>query len=159
MDKKVPMLFIRLLPTLSNSSPIPIRHLSPAQNNVRSQNLSDLPSDHTTPLYNSVLQLCYTPRNHLLSVHNDIQEVPAYRDALTLLRIWANQRGYCTGSPDRRCIAGFENRGMLWCALLSITISGGDRFLSGDTSQPLRPIGRGISSYQLFKSTLNLLCM
>ena len=107
----------------------------------------------------TAIQKCYTPRNHLLNVYHDIQEVLAYRDALTLLRIWANQRGYCMGTSKRHYLAGFESRGMLWSALLSLVIAGGDRVnATGGSTQALRPIGRGISSYQLFKAALNLLC-
>ena len=42
--------------------------------------------------------LMNTPKAHLLAVHDLKNDIPAFGDALTLLRVWANQRGYGVGN-------------------------------------------------------------
>ena len=97
--------------------------------------------------------LTFSPQPYVLSVNTLKDNVPAFRDAFTLLRVWANQRGY--GEGQRICIRGFEGSGPLWNAVLESLIRGEEP--SGRTRR--RPLGNGLSSYQLFKATLDFLCM
>src|SRR5487761_1799692 len=88
---------IRIIPTLSASSPIRPTRLSPSRSNFRVQQSDPVDSRHEnypTPLYNAILMLSSSPQRHVLLVNTLKQDIPAYRDALSLLRVWANQRGY-----------------------------------------------------------------
>jgi U3 small nucleolar RNA-associated protein 22 len=115
---------------------------------------------------------------HLLDTHALLHDTAittdTFRDALTLLRVWANQRGY--GEGARPCILGFEGRGAWWAGLLSLLVEGGeeqtvdveeefnntDDESTGATKKKLgnrkrKSVGRGLSSYQLFKVALDFL--
>lgn len=132
--------------------------LSPSRSNFRVQQSEPVDSRHEncpTPLYNAVLMLAFSPQRHVLLVNTLKQDIPAYRDALSLLRVWANQRGY--GGGQRTCIRGFEGAGPLWNALLELLIRGEEP--RGQTKTRRRPLGNGLSSYQLFKAALDFLCM
>lgn len=148
---------MRIIPTLS-TSPIPRTRLSPTRNNFRVHLSESAESSHEnvpTPLYNAIFMLAFSPRPHVLSVNTLKDDVPAYRDAFSLLRVWANQRGY--GEGQRTCIRGFEGAGPLWNAVLEVLIRGEEP--SGRTRTRRRPLGNGLSSYQLFKAALDFLCM
>jgi U3 small nucleolar RNA-associated protein 22 len=149
---------VRIIPTLSTSSPIPRTRLSPTRSNFRVHlsDSDDLSQENvSTPLYNAVLMLTFSPGPYVLSVNTLKDDVPAYRDAFSLLRVWANQRGY--GEGQRTCIRGFEGAGPWWNAVLELLIRGEGP--SGRTKTRRRPLGNGLSSYQLFKATLDFLCM
>jgi len=105
-----------------------------------------------TPLYNTTLLSSFIPKSNLLSVHALKQDVPSFADALALLRVWANQRGY--GHGTRMCVRGFEGRGPWWIAVLRLLLKGEEHFGKGIKRKPL---GRGLSSYQLFKAALDFL--
>jgi len=119
---------------------------------------SDDATLQSTPLYNSTLLLCTTPREHLLAAHAVKNASPAFSDALSLLRIWANQRGFGFGS--KFCVKGFDNgHGVFWESLLELVINGEDgswRSLKQKMASR-KPLGRGLSSYQLFRAVLDLL--
>lgn len=149
---------MRIIPTLSVSSPIRQTRLSPTRSNFRVQLSDSADSGHEnvpTPLYNAVLMLAFSPQPYVLSVNTLKDDVPAYRDAFSLLRVWANQRGY--GEGRRTCIRGFEGAGPWWNAVLELLIRGDEP--SGRTKTRRRPLGNGLSSYQLFKAALDFLCM
>lgn len=93
------------------------------------------------------------------------------RDALALLRVWANQRGYGAGSRfsvDGKssypmagyCVRGFEGLGVWWGCVLEVLVSGeelqGEKAKRSGAGRPL--VGRGLSSYQLFRAALDFLC-
>lgn len=102
---------------------------------------------------------CTTPRSQLLRTYDTIQNVPTFRDALALLRVWANQRGYSPYRDPRGSIAGFEGRGYFWAALLTILIVGEEPKSSRTSKQSRwRTVGKGLSSYQLFRASLDFLC-
>jgi U3 small nucleolar RNA-associated protein 22 len=152
---------IRILPILPTSSPIPLQKLSP-----RHQNLHTLPSttnstsshvvNQPTPLYNTALLLALTPKGHLLSTHALMNSAPAFKDALSLLRVWANQRGY--GQGKRACVRGFDRKGHLWAELIRFLIVGGAEIGESMHENLRKPLGSGLSSYQLFRSALDFLC-
>ncbi len=137
---------ICITPVLSSSSPISLQRLSPSHSNVRSSEETRVP----TPLYNTALLTALTPSSHLVSTHALQQEAPALGDALTLLRVWANQRGYCDGSTPG--IRGFEGKGPWWVSVLRALILGEE---AGKSKR--KPLGRGLSSYQLFKAAIDFL--
>lgn len=109
-------------------------------------------------------------------------------DGIALLRVWANQRGYDGGasSPvktskndgsstgvgnDAMCVLGFAGRSAWWAALVQGITSGFDVVRvdkdgkvkggkgSGVFGGKGRAMGRGLSSYQLFKAALDFLGM
>lgn len=91
---------------------------------------------------------------HLLSAYETKKSVGGFSDALALLRIWANQRGYCRGK-DGWSILGFEDRGPFWSGLLELMVKGGAS--TGGGKSRVKSVGRGLSSYQLFKATIGFL--
>ncbi|PIL27250.1 hypothetical protein GSI_10394 [Ganoderma sinense ZZ0214-1] len=147
---------IRIIPFLLQS-PISPSRLSPSRSNIRTSSQDQQLDQEPTPLYNTAFLRMNTPKAHLLSVHALKQDVPGFADALTLLRVWANQRGY--GAGGRFCVRGFEGKGMWWASLL-------DLLIHGEEPQPIqlgrlvpqrKPLGKGLSSYQLFKAALDFL--
>jgi U3 small nucleolar RNA-associated protein 22 len=56
------------------------------------------------------------------------------------------------------CVHGFEGKGAWWAAVLGLIINGEDP-AAGRTGKAgaRRPIGKGLSSYQLFRASLDLL--
>ncbi|KAH9912225.1 Nrap protein [Fomitopsis serialis] len=152
---------VRILPVLPSPSPIPPQRLGPSRSNIRtSASSSDAASDTPSPIYNSrIIQHC-TPKPHLVSTHALKESVPAFSDALALLRVWAHQRGYGVG--DRLCVRGFDGRGPWWAGLLECLVMGeegadGGRPFGFAKKEKRRPLGKGLSSYQLFKAALDFL--
>lgn len=147
---------VRLIPTLPSDSPIPIQRLSPQRCNIRTSSSSEDASETlSTPLYNTALLLSTTPRAHLLRVYHLKQEMPAFDNALTLLRVWANQRGY--GEGTKLSVRGFEGKGIFWASILDLLVNGEEASDStlGHSTSKRKSIGRGISSYQLFRASLD----
>lgn len=147
---------IRLFPMMGSSSPIPVQRLSPAKANIRVSPSDGASEDAQSPVYNTSLLLTTTPKTQLLRSHHLKGLVNAYSDALTLLRVWANQRGYTRGR--KLCIAGFESANFFWSAVLDLTFNGEEPKTSTSTKSTTRKtLGRGLSSYQLFRSALDFL--
>ncbi|KAI0788916.1 Nrap protein [Irpex lacteus] len=128
---------IRILPTLSPTSPIPLPRLAPTRSNLRTP----------TPIYNSTLLKHTTARSHLLRTYTLQKTVDAFGDALTLLKVWANQRG------TRWTVRGFEGMGPWWVVILDYLVNGGE--VLGGGKERRRPLGRRLSSYQLFRAALD----
>ncbi|TFK31610.1 Nrap protein [Crucibulum laeve] len=148
-----------IIPVLSLTSPIPLHRLSPAHSNIRvsvvnTLNVDTKTANPPTPMYNTALLHTLTPKPYLLATYALKQGIPAFADALTLLRVWANQRGYSEGS--RMCVSGFEGRGPWWGAVLALLING-EEFQDGVKAKKRKPLGKGLSSYQLFKAALDFL--
>lgn len=142
----------------SLQSPIAFHRLSPAHSNIQVHLTVGEDSTSTnlpTPIYNNTLLVSLTPRSNLLATHTLQSESAAFADALTLLRVWANQRGY--GPGMRMCVHGFEARGPWWSALLGLLIAGEER-TDIPASSKRKSLGRGLSSYQLFRGALDFLC-
>ena len=147
---------------LSSDSPIPLHRLSPSHSNIRINTSSnttnvDTPSSPhlPTPLYNNSLLRTINPKYQLLAIHALQKECPTFSDALTLLRIWANQRGYSEGT--RMCIRGFESAGTWWWSLLALLLNGEERRSGATKANQRKSVGKGLSSYQLFKAALEFL--
>ncbi|KAH9173856.1 Nrap protein [Lactarius sanguifluus] len=147
---------IRIIPTLPTSSPIRQARCSPTRSNFRVHLHELAGSDYEnrpTPLYNAILMLASSPLRDVLSVNTLKNDIPAYHDALSLLRVWANQRGY--GEGRRTCIRGFEGAGPLWITSLELLVRGEEP--RGENNAKSLPSRTGLSSYQLFKAVLDLL--
>lgn len=54
------------------------------------------------------------------------------------------------------CVRGFDGKGPWWAGLLGLLIAGEERTASGAKSTR-KPLGRGLSSYQLFRAALDFL--
>ena len=110
----------------------------------------------TTPIYNTAILLSTFPKLSLLSTNALIQTSQAFRDAHTLLRVWANQRGYGQGAL---CIHGFEGKGSWWASVLGFLLDGEEpvSVLGKGMAGRRRFVGKGLSSYQLFRASLDLL--
>ena len=146
---------VRIIPTLASDSPIPLQRLSPRRSNIRASTSEGSSDELPTPLYNTALLLSTTPRAHLLRIYNLNQDVPAFADALTLLKVWANQRGF--GEGEKLSIRGFEGKGIFWAAVLDYLLNGGETsgLTLGKSSTRRKPLGKGLSSYQLFRAALD----
>jgi U3 small nucleolar RNA-associated protein 22 len=148
---------VRLIPVLSSKSPIPLSRLSPQNTNLRFAHNTGT-SSAPTPLYNNDLLIAGSSKLHLLSTYRAKSTVPAFGDALSLLRVWANQRGYNGTDGNGLTIHGFEDRGSWWAALLELVVFGEeDDPGHSKRSQRRKPLGKGLSSYQLFKAALDVL--
>ncbi|KAF8728369.1 hypothetical protein AX14_006736 [Amanita brunnescens Koide BX004] len=150
---------VHIIPFISMTSPIPLHRLSPSHSNVRiksSSALDDAATSPPTPIYNTHFMQCLTPKIHLVSTYALKQDSPAFSDALALLRIWANQGGYGEGS--RLCVHGFKGKGSWWSALLDLLVRGEEPTIAaGPKSSTRRALGRGLSSYQMFRAALDVL--
>lgn len=151
-----------ILPVLATDSPILLHRLSPSHSNIRLNVSADKDdsssSTHTpTPHYNTALLRTLSPKPYLLAVHALQNDSPAFSDSLTLLRIWANQRGYSEGS--RMCVRGFEGAGPWWWSLLALLLNGEERRPGATKANKRKSVGKGLSSYQLFKAALEFLGM
>ncbi|KAF7308582.1 Mannose-6-phosphate isomerase [Mycena chlorophos] len=140
-----------IIPVLAADSPIPLHRLSPAHSNLRLSGDGDSVSG-STPQYNSALLMTMAPKPFLLATFALKEHTPSFGDALALLRVWANQRGF--GQGDRLCVRGFDSAGAWWAVLLGMLIFGEE---PGSKPSKRRPLGRGLSSYQLFRAALDFL--
>ncbi|KAH8827847.1 Nrap protein [Flagelloscypha sp. PMI_526] len=139
---------VNIILVLSEEGPIPLARLSPSHSNLRDPTTQEhLPS----PLYNAAILSCTSTvvKADLLNTFEDKSSCAAFPDAVALLRVWANQRGY--GHSDNYGIRGFSAKGPFWNALLHY-------LLVGDQGQSKRrPLGKGLSSYQMFRGALDFL--
>ncbi|QRV78620.1 U3 small nucleolar RNA-associated protein 22 [Ceratobasidium sp. AG-Ba] len=146
-------LSIRIIPTLSASNPISERHLAPGRASIRTTVSTDTAAEPTpTPLYNNLVHLSTTPLPNLLAIHSAKNQIPAYADTVALLKVWANQRGYGSRTGGGRCIRGCGGLGAWWGAVITYIVLGGKHVKS---TKKQHKVGRGLSSYQLFRAVLD----
>ncbi|KAG1717890.1 Nrap protein [Suillus lakei] len=143
---------VHVIPVLPSSNPLSLSRLSPSHSNVRVPSSSSPPA-FPTPIYNNAILLSTYAKEALLSTYGLKNALPAFHDAYTLLRVWANQRGYGDGEL---CVRGFEGKGSFWAGLLRYLISG-EELVGTKSAKSRRPLGKGLSSYQLFKAALDFL--
>lgn len=140
------------------ASPISISRLSPSHSNLRFASESSFPSSPPpTPLYNNTLLQNFTSTTHMLATYHHKSDIPSFADALSLLRVWANQRGYM--NKGERVVRGFEVvPGAWWGFLIATVVYGVDHSIAGPKLGPKRrPLGKGLSSYQLFRGVMDYL--
>ncbi|KAG9095422.1 hypothetical protein FRC07_011102, partial [Ceratobasidium sp. 392] len=145
---------IRIIPTLPANHPLSERHLAPSRASIRTASSDSAAESTPTPLYNNLVQLSICPLPRLLAVHNAKNQIPAYGDTLALLKVWANQRGYGSGRGGGRCVRGCGGLGAWWGAVIIHLVLGGKN-VKGVKKQ--QRVGRGLSSYQLFRAVLDFL--
>ncbi|KAJ3972203.1 Nrap protein [Lentinula raphanica] len=160
---------IYIIPTISSTeSPIPLHRLSPVHANLRitpessSSSVQHVEDSVKTqsPMYNNALLTSFVPKPYLLSVHAIQQAVPAFNHALALIRVWANQRGYGDSGDAGVSVRGFDGKGPWWASLLMYLILGEEPTSAGRKSGVYgrrKPLGKGLSSYQLFRAALDFL--
>ncbi|CAK5268603.1 unnamed protein product [Mycena citricolor] len=141
-----------IIPVLSLAEcPIPLHRLSPAHSNLRVASDSETQAPLPSPIYNARLLTSLLPKPQLLAAYAVKEHTPCFPQALALLRVWANQRGY--GQGTRLGVRGFDSLGSWWAALLTLLVSGESPQRKGRR----KPLGKGLSSYQLFKAALDFL--
>jgi len=163
---------VRIIPFQSDGSPIPQSRASPTASNLRVLSTA-LTSPETeirpqtqmapTPHSNNLLALSrmHTPTAHLIAAHNLSTSIPNFTSAVRLLRVWANQRGF--GKGKRGCVRGWEAMGSWWGWVIGWLVEGGEPLPAEDISKSKSKkknvvrLGRGLSSYQLFRGTLDFL--
>jgi U3 small nucleolar RNA-associated protein 22 len=101
-----------------------------------------------------------TQTAHLIATHNLCTSIPQFAPAVRLLRVWANQRGF--GRGKRGSVRGWENMGSWWGWVIGWLVDGGeplpvDGSLKEKSKKRMVRLGRGLSSYQLFRGTLDFL--
>ncbi|KAI6044517.1 Nrap protein [Pisolithus marmoratus] len=143
---------IHVIPTISSSNPIPLSRLSPSHANVRLPGKSSA-GPQPTPIYNTNVLLATYPKLSLLATNALKRLSPAFSDAYALLRVWANQRGYGEGPI---CVRGFEGKGCWWNEVLGLVILG-EEPTNANKVNVRKPLGKGLSSYQLFRGALDVL--
>jgi U3 small nucleolar RNA-associated protein 22 len=148
---------ICIIPVISATCPVSLRHLSPSHSNIRISEDRESATSYATPIYNNAILIHKSPRYHLLATHNLKNSAASFGDALALLRVWANQRGF--GEGTRLCVRGFEGKGSFWASVLSVVVYGENTvWMRGAKSNKARKaLGRGLSSYQLFRAALDFL--
>lgn len=165
---------IRIILVATDDNPIPLRRLLPSQSNMRTSGNSDdqVTANLPSPIYNSALGSVFgsTFRGILLRSHHLLDTVPAVREALALLKVWGNQRGYGSGSytapsaasdvnihRSKYCIHGFERLGAWWICVLNVLLLGEEPSAHTAKKAIRSTLGTGISSYQLFRGALDFL--
>ncbi|KAK2462771.1 hypothetical protein APHAL10511_005162 [Amanita phalloides] len=154
---------VHIIPFVSTPCPIPLHRLSPSHSNIRIKSSSSSSSSSSlhpppTPIYNTHLLQCFTPKRHLVAAFSVKQDSAAFADALCLLRVWANQRGYGEGGATRVCVRGFnKGKGAWWSALVQLLVRGEEPGSTASRAGVTRALGRGLSSYQMFRAGLDVL--
>lgn len=143
---------IHVIPVISSSNPMPLSRLSPSHANVRLPGKSSA-GPQPTPIYNTNVLLATYPKLSLLATNALKHLCPAFSDAYALLRIWANQRGYGEGPI---CVRGFEGKGCWWNEVLGLVVFG-EESTRANKANVRKPLGKGLSSYQLFRAALDVL--
>ncbi|KAG8814643.1 hypothetical protein FRC17_001031, partial [Serendipita sp. 399] len=155
---------VRIIPTLPPDSPIPSTRLNPSSSNLRLATDSQNPVSRPTPHYNNHLAKSLTPTSDLLALHNFSSTIPNFIPAVRLLRVWANQRGFGKGKGS--CVRGFEAIGVWWAYVIGMLVEGDFHPPpTGNSSTQIkrkqkskrRRLGKGLSSYQLFRGALDFL--
>jgi len=115
-----------------------------------------------TPHSNTLLALSrmQTQTAHLIATHHLCTSMPQFAPAVRLLRVWANQRGF--GMGKRGSVRGWENMGSWWGWVIGWLVDGGEPLpVEGSLKEKSKKrtvrLGRGLSSYQLFRGTLDFL--
>jgi len=161
--------YIRIIPVQPTNTPIPSSRTSPTSSNLRiAISASSMDSQGQVPMTptphsNALLALSKitTATTHLITTHNLSTSIPQFIPAVRLLRVWANQRGFGKGVTG--CIRGWEGMGGWWGWLIGWLVEGGER-LPADLMSKAKAkkrnsarLGRGLSSYQLFRGALDFL--
>lgn len=131
---------IRIIPYINQKSfPASLNRLHPSKNNLRSP---DSTGDIPTPTYNSDLAYDATILETSETLQHLTNSSPTFAEAVMLLKVWANQRGYRTQT-------GLAAIGYILTVMLSHLVSGSGKGYSR--------LPASSSSWQLFKGCLEYL--
>ncbi|WFD35008.1 U3 snoRNP protein [Malassezia cuniculi] len=136
--------------------------LAPTRNNLRASHVLGTDAadaaDEPTPVYNSAIQADSLRLAHLVFLHAKSQEVPAFAEAVQMLKTWATQRGFGTLTLDeprgRQIVAGSESARFVLSMLLAHLLCGSD---DGNAVQRRPKLSSGFSNYQLFRGVLDFI--
>jgi U3 small nucleolar RNA-associated protein 22 len=130
---------IRIIPYI-DATYFPPHKLAPGKNNVRTNGQTC-----STPQYNNAILQDQFMVSHMNLLHSHLQEAPALKDAIVLAKVWLQQRGF-----------GDHLRSGFGCNGFVISMIMGWMLRSKHESGSFR-IGKGFSSYQMLKLTIELL--
>ncbi|PVF96960.1 Nrap protein [Serendipita vermifera] len=152
---------VRIILTLPSASPIPKNRFSPTSSNLRiaDQSTAKPMELSPTPHYNHLLALSQVPAMQLIALHHFQHLIPQFSRAVSLLRVWANQRGFGKGKSSVR---GFESLGSWWGFLIGFLVEGEEPIPNQEPNRKrprskMKLLGKGLSSYQLFRGALDFL--
>ncbi|KAL1914891.1 uncharacterized protein VTP21DRAFT_7807 [Calcarisporiella thermophila] len=137
---------IRVLPAIA-ANYFPEQRLAPKRNNVRPSGSAqdNSASPPPTPQYNTALLQDASYISHLTFLYRHAKACPSFADACLLAKVWLHQRGL--SSSERKSGAGFN--GFLWSMLMAYLLQGDGKYS--------RKLSNGLSSFQLFKGTMDFL--
>jgi U3 small nucleolar RNA-associated protein 22 len=163
---------ICLIPFLPKDSPISLHRLSPAHSNLRisthtvkepsSTEDAEKDAQEPSPGYNTAFlaTLSTQAKHQIIAAHSLKENCHSFNDAVTLLRVWANQRGF-GDAWSSVCVRGFDGKGAFWPSVLELLLNGDEplegELGAGKKDKRRKTVGRGVSSYQLFKAALDFL--
>lgn len=150
----------------------PPTRLAPSRNSVRvgGGNAEESSSSLApTPRYNGAVLLDSLHLAHLVYLHATAKACPAFADACLLLKTWAFQRGFGSGTRDkfrsssqsragsrRRLVAGTGSARFLLTMVLAHLLNGEEK-VPGKASTNRSKLANGFSSYQLFRGVVDWL--
>ena len=127
----------------------PSTKLSPSRNSLRPPSSSSNTPPPPTPLYNTTLLADTLPSPHLLYLHNLSLALPAFKDASLMLQLWGAQRGFGSSLPWPSTTGGWSK----WSEMvLGYLVFGGGGLGKVEGGKRL---GKGMSSYQVFRGALD----
>ncbi|PWN52033.1 Nrap protein [Violaceomyces palustris] len=141
----------------------PYGRLAPSRNSVRvGAGESDARDLTPTPRYNSAILADGLQVAHLVYLHATAQACPAFADACLLLKTWAFQRGFGSGSrisktsgAPRRQVAGSHSIRFVLTMVLAHLLHGEEKVAGKGATRP--KLANGFSSYQLFRGVVDWL--
>lgn len=102
-----------------------------------------------TPLYNTTLLADTLYSSHLLYLHNLSLALPAFKDASLLLQLWGAQRGFGSSLPWPSATGGWSTWSEMVLGYLVFGGAGLGKVEGG------KRLGKGMSSYQVFRGALD----
>lgn len=145
----------------------PPGRLAPSRNNIRTSSASEEGAAETsqppTPRYNAAVLADSLMSAHLVYLHSTAKACPAFADAAALLKIWAFQRGFGSGSPSktggvRRVALGSEDARFVLTMILAHLLHGEEKLPGRAAHLVARAkLANGFSSYQLFRGVIDWL--
>ena len=131
-EKHLKSSYIQLIPCLPSPTPFrSLNRISPSKIGLQYSNALLTPS-------------VLTP--HLVYLHQVASLVPAFRDSVRLLKIWANQRSLNWVFNDLN--AEF---------IVALLVEGEEQSSTKSKQNIRKKVGKGLSSYQLFKAAIEFL--
>lgn len=139
----------------------PSSKLSPLRNALRPPPTESAAAPPPTPKYNAALLSASLAPARLLYLHALSGALPAFKDASLLLQLWGAKRGLGSAVPFGTPSTGWRDAGEL---ILGFLVFGGEVLPRASASAGAKApsaagkkIGKGMSSYQVFRAVLDFL--